>query len=394
MSCIFLDQVGHDLQFNSKLENCIVGIFQQSENKEEVDEYCRQFKDKFKSAIEKGKLEVAILCVEVAQNIYKHFGTVQLTQFFHVVSYYISKLTDEKEQREVIDKVIEFADANLDDNNSNTHIVILNGVFNAMEMTNKNRIVLLRKLIKVCKSNSKEYLFAPYLLNINDLLNLSVYDLGEQLDIYEDFLDVIENTIKKDDLYLLAIEYMKQQNQAPSTEFVNREDKLLKYILKVVSDDKRLFDIESMLSQKCSLEVVQKNADQKKSFETITSGDISSISDSFKNVEKIFEKHDIKKDDYSDKVKLSKQIEIADKNNYQTYKELCEIMKVDDDEIEFQIIKAIECDFIEAVLDQPNEVVYFNKVLKRNVGDTCMKSIKDDLQNLLETLNEFKIHSD
>lgn len=394
MSCVFLDQVGHDLQFNNKLENCIVTIFAQSENKEETDEYCRQFKDKFKSAIEKGKTEVAILLVEVAENIYNTFGIVQLTNFFHVVSYYISKLTEEKEQRDVIDKVIEFADSHLENSNSNTYILILNGVFNAMEMTNKNRIVLLKKLIKVCKSNSKEYLFAPYLLNINDLLNLSVYELSEQLDIYEEFLDVIENTIKKDDLYLLAIEYMKQQNQAPATEFVNREEKLLKYILKVVSDDKRLFDIESMLSQKCSQEIIQKDGSQKKSFETITSGDINSISDSYKNVEKIFEKHDIKKDDYSDKVKLSKQIEIADKKNYQTYKDLCEIMKVDEDEIEFQIIKAIECDFINAVIDQPNEVVYFNKVLKRNVGDTCIKSIKQDLENLLETLNEFKIHSD
>lgn len=394
MSCVFLDQVGHDLQFNNKLENCIVTIFLQSENKEETDEYCRQFKDKFKSAIEKGKTEVAILLVEVAENIHKTFGIIQLTNFFHVVSYYISKLTEEKEQRDVIDKVIEFADSHLENSNSNTYILILNGVFNAMEMTNKNRIVLLKKLIKVCKSNSKEYLFAPYLLNINDLLNLSVYELSEQLDIYEEFLDVIENTIKKDDLYLLAIEYMKQQNQAPATEFVNREEKLLKYILKVVSDDKRLFDIESMLSQKCSQEIIQKDGSQKKSFETITSGDINSISDSYKNVEKIFEKHDIKKDDYSDKVKLSKQIEIADKKNYQTYKDLCEIMKVDEDEIEFQIIKAIECDFINAVIDQPNEVVYFNKVLKRNVGDTCIKSIKQDLENLLETLNEFKIHSD
>lgn len=394
MSCVFLDQVGHDLQFNNKLQNCIVTIYQQSENKEESDEYCRQFQEKFKSANEKGKTEAAILLVEVAENIYKTFGIVQLTNFFHVVSYYISKLTEEKEQRDVIDKVIEFADSHLEESNSNTYILILNGVFNAMEMTNKNRIVLLKKLIKVCKSNSKEYLFAPYLLNINDLLNLSVYELSEQLDIYEDFLDVIENTIKKDDLYLLAIEYMKQQNQAPATEFVNREEKLLKYILKVVSDDKRLFDIESMLSQKCSQEIIQKNGNQKKSFETIISGDINSISDSYKNVEKIFEKHDIKKDDYSDKVKLSKQIEIADKKNYQTYKDLCEIMKVDEDEIEFQIIKAIECDFINAVIDQPNEVVYFNKVLKRNVGHTCIKSIKQDLENLIETLNEFKIHSD
>merc|ERR1712196_270295 len=91
---------------------------------------------------------------------------------------------------------------------------------------------------------------------------------------------------------------------------------------------------------------------------------------------------------------ILRKMTIVTKNNYQTYRELCEIMKVDDDEIEFLIIKAIECDFIEAVLDQPNEVVYFNKVLKRNVGGTCMKSIKEDLQNLLETLNEFKIHSD
>ena len=291
MSCIFLDQVDHTVVFNSKLETCIVNIFQQGEDKAVADEYCKSFKDKFKHAISKGESAVAMLCITVSEKIYKDFGSVPLTQFYHVVSYYIAKLKDEAEQRDCINEVIDFTGEHLEKSDPNTYIIILNGVFNAIDMTNKNRIILLKKLIKVCKEDNKEYLFAPYLLDINDLLNLSVYELSDQLDIYEEFLEVIENTIKKDDLFLLAIEYMKLQNEASDAEFRNREKKLLKYILKVVSDDKRLFDIESILSQKCSKMILANNANLKKSFETITSGDIHSIKTSYKDVQEILKKH-------------------------------------------------------------------------------------------------------
>ena len=66
---------------------------------------------------------------------------------------------------------------------------------------------------------------------------------------------------------------------------------------------------------------------------------------------------------------------------------------MDSDEVETLVIKAIECDFIESVIDQPNEVVYFNKVLKRNVGVMNVDEINKDLQKLLATLEDFKIEA-
>jgi len=198
----------------------------------------------------------------------------------------------------------------------------------------------------------------------------------------------MENTIKRDELYKLVMEYMKLLNNAEDGLFKSKQDRLLKYILKIVQDDKRLFDIESALSQKCSQKLLENKSDIKTSLQTLTSGDIKNISDSFKKSEKIFEENDISKDDYSDKVKLTKLIEIADNKNNLTYNAISDIMKVDHDEVETLVIKAIECDFVEAVLDQPNEKVYFNKVLRRNVGSTNLKDIDQGLQNLLTTLNQ------
>jgi len=69
-------------------------------------------------------------------------------------------------------------------------------------------------MIKICRKHSKEYLFAPYLLNIDDLLDISVYSLKEQLKLYEKFLKIIEKTIKRDDAYLLIMDYMGLLNGA------------------------------------------------------------------------------------------------------------------------------------------------------------------------------------
>jgi len=199
----------------------------------------------------------------------------------------------------------------------------------------------------------------------------------------------MENTIKRDELYKLVMEYMKLLNNAEDGLFKSKQDRLLKYILKIVQDDKRLFDIESALSQKCSQKLLENNSGIKTSLQTLTSGDIKNINDSFQKSEKIFQENDISKDDYSDKVKLTKLIDIADNKNNLTYNEISNIMKVDQDEVETLVIKAIECDFAQAVLDQPNEKVYFNKVLRRNVGSTNLKDIDQGLENLLTTLNQF-----
>lgn len=118
----------------------------------------------------------------------------------------------------------------------------MNAIFNALSPDSKNRLTLLRKMIKICKTNNKEYLFAPYLFNIDDLLNTSVYGLEDQCEIYEEFLSIIDNTIQKDDDYSLIMKYMELMNTATQEQFDKKESKLLKYIVKIVQSDRRLFD--------------------------------------------------------------------------------------------------------------------------------------------------------
>jgi len=125
----------------------------------------------------------------------------------------------------------------------------------------------------------------------------------------------------------------------------------------------------------------------------LISGDISNIKSSYDKCEKLYKECDISLMEFGDKVKLTKLIEIADKNRHLTYKETSDLMKVDSDEVETLVIKAIECDFIESVIDQPNEIIYFNKVLKRNVGVSNLDDINKDLQKLLATLEDFGIEA-
>jgi hypothetical protein len=157
----------------------------------------------------------------------------------------------------------------------------MNAIFNALSSDSKNRLILLRKMIKICKHENKEYLFAPYLSNIDDLLNTAVYSLEDQCEIYEEFLSIIDNTIQKDDDYSLILKYIELMNTATQAQFEQKEEKLLKYIVKIVQSDRRLFDLESAFLQNCSKKLLAKNPDLKTSFNTLISGDIANIKSSY-----------------------------------------------------------------------------------------------------------------
>jgi len=81
--------------------------------------------------------------------------------------------------------------------------------------------------------------------------------------------------------------------------------------------------------------LLSKNEDLKETLNTLTSGDIKSIDKSYKRSEKVFEQNDISDGDFSDKVKLTKLIEIADKRSNLTYKEISDLMEISQDEVEF-----------------------------------------------------------
>lgn len=145
--------------------------------------------------------------------------------------------------------------------------------------------------------------------------------------------------------------------------------------------------------QNCSKKLLAKNPDLKQSFNTLISGDISSIKSSYAKCKDLYKSNDIDESDYSDKVKLTKLMEIADTHRCLSYKEISDLMKVDQDEVETLVIRAIECDFVESVIDQPNEVIYFNKVLKRNVGVSDLAAINQDLEKLCKTLEDFGVQA-
>lgn len=393
MSSVFLDLIQENNQFYMKQTKCVENIYtNQLEQKDLVDEIMKTFRASLRDAIKLGYNHIADLLIGIGKEFVKEPYT-NFVQYCHSIAYFTSKIKDTEQQKVCLEKIMNLLDDKQDKDNYTTQISVLNGFFNSCQSDSTNRLIILKKMIKICRQHSKEYLFAPYLLNIDDLLDISVYSLKEQLKLYEKFLKIIEKTIKRDDAYLLIMDYMGLLNGADDEQFEKKKDKLQKYILKIAEDDKRLFDIENALFQPCAMKLMEKNKDLSKTFSTLTTGEISNIKESWDQSEKLFMEHDISKNDYSDKVKLTKLIEIADKRSILSYKEVGELMKIDQEEVEFLVIKAIENDFVLAVLDQPNEVIYFNKVLKRNVGMTNFGDIDTGLKKLLETLSNFKIEA-
>jgi UV DNA damage repair endonuclease len=108
-----------------------------------------------------------------------------------------------------VDAIIKLGEDKFEKSHYNTFLTLMNAIFNALSPDSKNRLILLRKIIKICKHENKEYLLAPYLSNIDDLLNTAVYSLEDQCEIYEEFLSIIDNTIQKDDDYSLILKYIE-----------------------------------------------------------------------------------------------------------------------------------------------------------------------------------------
>jgi len=235
-----------------KLEECIVNRFIKDEEKEENDKNISEFRSKFQSARnEQGSFGLFKFLCEVGEK-YAVEPYTNFTSFTPSLAYFLSKVDTDAGQKECVDRIIKLGEDKFEKNHYNTFLSLMNAIFNALSIDSKNRLTLLKKMIKICKHNNKEYLFAPYLLNIDDLLKTSVYSLEEQLDIYEEFLSIIDNTIKKDDDYSLIIKYMELLDQASPEEFEKKQDKLLKYIVKIVQNDRRLFDLESAFLHNCS----------------------------------------------------------------------------------------------------------------------------------------------
>lgn len=286
-----------------KLEECVVNRLIKNEASENNDKNIAEFRTKFQAARNEGSaFGLFKYLIEVGEK-YAVAPYTNFTQFSQGLAYFLSKVDTPEAEKECVHRIIKLGEDKFEKHHYNTFLSMMNTIFNALSIDSKNRLTLLKKMIKICKDNNKEYLFASYLLNVDDLLNTSAYDLNEQLDIYEEFLSIIDNTQKKDDNYLLIMKYMELLNTATPEEFEKKESKLLKYIVRIVQNDRRLFDLEHAFLQPCSQKLLKVNKDLATSFNTLISGDISNIKSSYEKCKDLYESNEISQDDFSDKVK-------------------------------------------------------------------------------------------
>jgi hypothetical protein len=192
-----------------KLEECIVNRMIKNEEYPNNTQNISEFRSGFQAARnEQGPLGLIKYLIAVGEK-YAVEPYTNISQFCHCLAYFTSKVETEAGQKECVDAIIKFGEDKLEKSHYNTFLTLMNAIFNALSPDSKNRLILLRKIIKICKHENKEYLFAPYLSNIDDLLNTAVYSLEDQCEIYEEFLSIIDNTIQKDDDYSLILKYIE-----------------------------------------------------------------------------------------------------------------------------------------------------------------------------------------
>lgn len=135
----------------------------------------------------------------------------------------------------------------------------------------------------------------------------------------------------------------------------------------------------------------------------IIKGEVSQSDSAFSKNETLLSKAGISKEDLKEKYQLSKIASLADNHQQMTFEELAKELHCTTDEVEFLFISSIEYGFIDALIDQNTQRVFFRwasitlqlnliiyrQVYKRNLDISEISTIPEKLNTIIEVFEKF-----
>ena len=125
--------------------------------------------------------------------------------------------------------------------------------------------------------------------------------------------------------------------------------------------------------------MIEDNLNLKDLLQGIMKGDVSQSEAIFAKNEVLLTKSKITKEDLKEKFRLIKITNIADDHQQMTFAELAKELCCSVDEVEFLFISSIEFGFIDALIDQNTQSVFFrysifyNKIQSNNIQKSPQK---------------------
>lgn len=244
--------------------------------------------------------------------------------------------------------------------------------------------------MKVCKANNKEYLFIPYVDSLSKIMPVESLSEDKLCELYVTLVSVLREKERYKQLTQLITSLFTILSQrdpvkvAPHSETINR---LLTYL---ITDEEEIFSVEDFLANPLLQEVLQADPKLMESWAKFTSGNLSSAEDFYNFNEKYLKESQLTIEDIKDKMRYYKLSQVADSHKVLSIEELSKHLEWGPEEVELFLIKAIQYGFVDALIDQMTQKVYFREVHKRNLKLTSKHEITRSIDDLITTFRDFE----
>lgn len=269
-------------------------------------------------------------------------------------------------------------------------IKILSFIFSCIEPENQLRVTIFEELVKECRASKKEYLFLPYLDNLNKILPLDSAPIDQAINLYSSLITVLKEKERNDILSKNIDGLFSLLSSRPTEEVMMHTDQLHRCLTYLIANEEKIFQVENYLLNPLVQQIFSKDEALKASWAKFTSGDLKGAEEFYRHNEKYFKEDHLSLEDVKDKMRFYKLSQIADANQSMTVHDLAKQLEIGEEGVELFLIKAIQYGYVSALIDQMTQVVYFREVHMRNLRQVSKKAVDQDLGSLLQTFRDFK----
>lgn len=236
----------------------------------------------------------------------------------------------------------------------------MSNIFSALESNSLGRLNIFTFLVEICIQENKTYLLTPYLSKVRSILPWSRMNLEQKVKTYTGVITIVKQRNDSSLLYEQIRLLLEEFEGASQTQVNAHKDLLATCLIDIIQNDENLFE----LGEVCELEHIKLLLSELTNLGTliksIVSGDVSKGDEAYELNKDLLKNSGIESsEDLKNKIRYSCITTIADENSSMGFSDLAQKLQCTEDDIETLFITAIEFGYLDALIDEKAQVVYF-----------------------------------
>ena len=186
--------------------------------------------------------------------------------------------------------------------------------------------------------------------------------LDEKVNAYQHLFKLVREGKDSEEnplLFSQAIQFLRLFSGLAKEEILKHKTAISCSIADIISSNEHLFDIGELAQLKQIQTVTEDNAELKHLLQAIVQGRIQECAEVYSKNESLLKQAGISQDDLREKLRLTKITSLAGQHEKLSFQQLSQELSCDPSEVEFLFISSIEHGFIDALIDQNSQSVYF-----------------------------------